>query len=121
MISKTDSNIPVKRLYSRKVLPRLKKGDNEEPGKFPYTRGLYPNMYRERLWTMRQYSGFGSSEETNKRFKFLLDHAKIALASGSSFGAPSNGFARLNFGAPKSILLEALERMTSAVKNAAGA
>jgi methylmalonyl-CoA mutase N-terminal domain/subunit len=77
---KTDSDIPVKRLYSKKVLSKLKTADNEEPGKFPYTRGLYPNMYRERLWTMRQYSGFGSAEETNRRFKFLLDHGQTGLS-----------------------------------------
>lgn len=75
---KTDSGIPVKRLYSRKIAS--KNADNEEPGKFPYTRGLYPNMYRERLWTMRQYSGFGSAEETNKRFKFLLEHGQTGLS-----------------------------------------
>src|SRR5918996_1308400 len=75
---KTDSGIPVKRVYSRKLAP--KNTDDEEPGKFPYTRGLYPNMYRERLWTMRQYSGFGSAEETNKRFKFLLEHGQTGLS-----------------------------------------
>ena len=75
---KTDSGIPVKRVYSKKIASR--NIDNEEPGKFPYTRGLYPNMYRERLWTMRQYSGFGSAEETNKRFKFLLEHGQTGLS-----------------------------------------
>ncbi len=74
---KTDSGIPVKRVYSRGSSGNA---DNEGPGKFPYTRGLYSNMYRERLWTMRQYSGFGSSEETNKRFKFLLDHGQTGLS-----------------------------------------
>ena len=75
---KTDSGIPVKRVYSKKIASG--KIDNEEPGRFPYTRGLYPNMYRERLWTMRQYSGFGSAEETNKRFKFLLQHGQTGLS-----------------------------------------
>lgn len=75
---KTDSGIPVKRVYSKKITSG--KVDNEEPGRFPYTRGLYPNMYRERLWTMRQYSGFGSAEETNKRFKFLLEHGQTGLS-----------------------------------------
>ena len=69
---KTDSGIPVKRVYNKKDLSKFELLE-EEPGRFPYTRGLYPNMYRERLWTMRQYSGFGSAEETNNRFKFLLD------------------------------------------------
>src|SRR5918997_483830 len=75
---KTDSGIPVKRVYSKKIASG--NIDNEEPGRFPYTRGLYPNMYRERLWTMRQYSGFGSAEETNKRFKFLLEHGQTGLS-----------------------------------------
>jgi methylmalonyl-CoA mutase N-terminal domain/subunit len=74
---KTDSSIPVKRVYSKKD---VKRETHEEPGKYPYTRGLYPNMYRERVWTMRQYSGFGSAEETNKRFKFLLDHGQTGLS-----------------------------------------
>jgi methylmalonyl-CoA mutase N-terminal domain/subunit len=73
----TDSNIPVKRVYKKADVKGLKE---EEPGRYPYTRGLYPNMYRERLWTMRQYSGFGSAEETNKRFKFLLDHGQTGLS-----------------------------------------
>src|SRR4029450_12258621 len=76
---KTDSGIPVKRIFSSKDLVKIKY-DEEEAGRFPYTRGLYPNMYRERLWTMRQYSGFGSAEETNKRFKFLLEHGQTGLS-----------------------------------------
>jgi methylmalonyl-CoA mutase N-terminal domain/subunit len=76
---KTDSGIPVKRVYSRKNLKKSN-GRNEVPGKYPYTRGLYSDMYRERVWTMRQYSGFGSAEETNKRFKFLLEHGQTGLS-----------------------------------------
>src|ERR687888_1220171 len=81
-VIKTDSNIPVKRAYKKSDLSKFNNNmhDDEEPGKFPYTRGLYPNMYRERLWTMRQYSGFGSAEETNKRFKFLLNHGQTGLS-----------------------------------------
>ena len=77
--TKTDSGIPVKRVFSSKDLAKTDHKD-EEAGRFPYTRGLYPNMYRERLWTMRQYSGFGSAEETNKRFKFLLEHGQTGLS-----------------------------------------
>src|SRR5688572_33455531 len=76
---KTDSGIPVKRSFSSKDLTSISH-DDEEAGKFPYTRGLYPDMYRERLWTMRQYSGFGSAEETNNRFRFLLDHGQTGLS-----------------------------------------
>jgi methylmalonyl-CoA mutase, N-terminal domain len=79
---KTDSNIPVKRVFTNNELKNYDglAEEEEEPGKYPYTRGLYPEMYRERLWTMRQYSGFGSAEETNKRFKFLLDHGQTGLS-----------------------------------------
>jgi len=77
---KTDSNIPVKRVYKNNDIKNQDSLAEEEPGKYPYTRGLYPEMYRERLWTMRQYSGFGSAEETNKRFKFLLDHGQTGLS-----------------------------------------
>ena len=53
---------------------------NERPGDFPYTRGIYRDMYGKRLWTMRQYAGFGSAEQTNQRFKFLLDAGQTGLS-----------------------------------------
>ena len=52
-----------------------------QPGEFPYTRGMHPEMYRRRLWTMRQFAGFGSADQTNKRFKFLLDHGQTGLST----------------------------------------
>jgi methylmalonyl-CoA mutase N-terminal domain/subunit len=55
--------------------------DVPPPGKFPYTRGLFPEGYRTRLWTMRQFAGFGSADDTNKRFKYLLDAAKGTKAN----------------------------------------
>jgi methylmalonyl-CoA mutase N-terminal domain/subunit len=51
------------------------------PGVFPYTRGVYPSMYRGRLWTMRQFAGFGTAEETNARFRYLLDHGQTGLST----------------------------------------
>src|SRR5262252_2710242 len=54
--------------------------DQGEPGEFPYTRGIQPTMYRGRVWTMRQYAGFGSAAETNKRFKYLLQHGQTGLS-----------------------------------------
>ena len=51
------------------------------PGSFPYTRGVYPSMYRGRLWTMRQFAGFGTAEETNARFRYLLDHGQTGLST----------------------------------------
>src|SRR6478752_2338107 len=74
---KTDSNIPVKRFYDSKVKPKSK---TEEPGKYPYTRGIHPGMYRDRLWTMRQYTGFGTVEQTNQRFKYLLERGQTGLS-----------------------------------------
>ena len=51
------------------------------PGAFPYTRGVYPSMYRGKLWTMRQFAGFGTAEETNARFRYLLDHGQTGLST----------------------------------------
>ena len=76
---KTDSNIPVKRVYKKSDAKKYDSKD-AEPGKYPYLRGVYPEMYRQRLWTMRQYTGFGSAEETNKRFKFLLKNGQTGLS-----------------------------------------
>src|SRR6202521_1674642 len=50
------------------------------PGKFPYPRGIYPAMYRSRLWTMRQYAGFGTAEESNKRYRYLLSQGITGLS-----------------------------------------
>ena len=52
-----------------------------EPGQFPFTRGVHPTMYRSRLWTMRQFAGFGSADDTNARFKYLLENAKGTKAN----------------------------------------
>jgi methylmalonyl-CoA mutase, N-terminal domain len=57
------------------------------PGAYPYTRGIYASMYRGRLWTMRQFAGFGTSEETNERFRYLLDHGQTGLST--AFDMPS--------------------------------
>lgn len=69
----TSSDIEVERLYT---------GEKEEeyPGQYPYTRGIQPTMYRGRFWTMRQYAGFGSATETNKRFRYLLDQGQTGLS-----------------------------------------
>ncbi|MGD1838155.1 MAG: acyl-CoA mutase large subunit family protein [Nitrososphaeraceae archaeon] len=76
---KTDSRFIVKPFYKRTDISKKNKSD-EKPGKHPYTRGIHEGMYRKRLWTMRQYSGFGSAEETNNRFKFLLEHGQTGLS-----------------------------------------
>src|SRR5919107_930301 len=76
---KTDSGFIVKEVYNRNDISKKNEKD-EKPGKYPFTRGIHETMYRERLWTMRQYSGFGSAEETNNRFKFLLEHGQTGLS-----------------------------------------
>ena len=77
----TDSGIEVKPLYTADDLagwdPEAQLG---APGEPPYTRGIYPTMYRGRLWTMRQYAGFGTAESTNARYKFLLAHGQTGLS-----------------------------------------
>src|SRR5688500_3585783 len=55
------------------------------PGEYPYTRGIHPTGYRGRLWTMRQFAGFGSARDTNRRFKYLLDHGQTGLSTAFDF------------------------------------
>ncbi|MFN2112149.1 MAG: methylmalonyl-CoA mutase family protein, partial [Anaerolineales bacterium] len=77
----TTSSEPVKRLYTPADLQD--KGYLEEigfPGQYPFTRGVHPTMYRSRLWTMRMFAGFGTAEETNQRFKYLLDQGQTGLS-----------------------------------------
>jgi methylmalonyl-CoA mutase, N-terminal domain len=81
----TLSGVPVKPLYTEADLPA--KEDIGVPGGYPFTRGVYPSMYRGRLWTMRQFAGFGTAEETNERFRYLLDHGQTGLST--AFDMPS--------------------------------
>ncbi len=77
----TTSSLPIDRLYTPADLEEweyMKKLGF--PGDYPYTRGVQPTMYRGRLWTMRQFAGFGTAEETNARFKYLLDHGETGLS-----------------------------------------
>jgi len=73
----TDSGIEVKQLYTGEELPVL---NNEMPGSFPFTRGVQPDMYRGKLWTMRQYAGFSTAEESNKRYHYLLSQGVSGLS-----------------------------------------
>ncbi len=77
----TDSGIPVKTVYSARDVPARWTRSVGKPGEYPYTRGIYPSMYRDRLWTMRQYTGFGSAKETNRRFKYLISHGETGLST----------------------------------------
>jgi methylmalonyl-CoA mutase N-terminal domain/subunit len=77
----TSSNIPVDRVYTPIDVQKLDYNhDLGFPGEYPYTRGIYPTMYRSRFWTMRQYAGFGTAEQTNQRFKYLLQHGQTGLS-----------------------------------------
>jgi methylmalonyl-CoA mutase N-terminal domain/subunit len=76
----TDSGIDVKRVYDADdVAPGLDERLGE-PGEFPYTRGIHPGMYRDRLWTMRQYAGYATAEETNRRYRYLIEHGSTGLS-----------------------------------------
>ena len=77
----TTSSRPVKRLYTPLDLHNKTPAERlGEPGEYPYTRGIHPTMYRGRLWTMRMFAGFGSAEDTNKRFKYLISHGETGLS-----------------------------------------
>jgi methylmalonyl-CoA mutase, N-terminal domain len=77
----TLSGIPIDRLYTRENLPSWNPDDTlGYPGEFPFIRGIYPTMYRGRLWTMRQYAGFGSAVESNRRYRYLLSKGQAGLS-----------------------------------------
>src|SRR6476620_7426675 len=76
----TLSGEPIKALYGPEDV-RAHDANIGQPGEFPFTRGVYPSMYRGRLWTMRQFAGFGTAEETNERFHYLLDHGQTGLST----------------------------------------
>ncbi|MFW6046132.1 MAG: methylmalonyl-CoA mutase family protein, partial [Natronomonas sp.] len=78
----TVSNHEVDRLYTPADVNTLDYGDDLGfPGEPPYTRGVYPTMYRGRTWTMRQFAGFGTAEETNERFHYLTDEGQTGLST----------------------------------------
>ena len=87
----TLSGEQIRPLYTPADLPDGIGGGDEDPigfpGQYPYTRGVYPSMYRGRLWTMRQFAGFGTAEQTNARFHYLLDHGQTGLST--AFDMPS--------------------------------
>ncbi len=83
----TISGEPIEPLYTAEDLPEGIFEAIGLPGEFPYTRGVYPSMYRGRLWTVRQFAGFGTAEETNERFRYLLDHGQHGLST--AFDMPS--------------------------------
>jgi methylmalonyl-CoA mutase N-terminal domain/subunit len=76
----TLSGLPIDRLYTEKNLSAWNPDALTFPGEFPFTRGIYPTMYRGRLWTMRQYAGFGSAAESNQRYRYLLSKGQAGLS-----------------------------------------
>jgi methylmalonyl-CoA mutase N-terminal domain/subunit len=77
----TISGLDVEPLYGPDNVDVDYERDLGRPGEFPFTRGVYPSMYRGRLWTMRQFAGFGTAEETNERFRYLLEHGQTGLST----------------------------------------
>jgi methylmalonyl-CoA mutase N-terminal domain/subunit len=77
----TASGIPVHRVFTPDAVSGIEyPSDLNLPGEFPYTRGIQPTMYRGRFWTMRQYAGFGTAEDTNQRYRYLLKHGQTGLS-----------------------------------------
>ncbi|MGI8623556.1 MAG: acyl-CoA mutase large subunit family protein [Solirubrobacteraceae bacterium] len=83
----TLSGEEIKPLYTERDLPVDLAATVGLPGEYPFTRGVYPSMYRGRLWTVRQFAGFGTAEETNERFRYLLAHGQTGLST--AFDMPS--------------------------------
>ncbi len=80
-VDRTISDLPLKTIYGPEDVAQLDlPSDLGYPGQFPYTRGIHPNMYRDRLWTMRQFAGFGNAKQTNARYHFLLSHGQHGLS-----------------------------------------
>jgi methylmalonyl-CoA mutase, N-terminal domain len=77
----TISGLENEPLYTSETVEIDYDADLGYPGVYPFTRGVYPSMYRGRLWTMRQFAGFGTAEETNERFRYLLDHGQTGLST----------------------------------------
>src|SRR5262245_51230808 len=84
---RTLSGIPVGALYTEADLPADPAAAIGRPGEPPFTRGVYDSMYRGRMFTMRQFAGFGTAEETNRRFQYLLEHGQTGLST--AFDMPS--------------------------------
>jgi methylmalonyl-CoA mutase N-terminal domain/subunit len=77
---RTLSGLPLRRVYTAEDLAEFRQEDLGLPGQYPYTRGPYPTMYRGRLWTMRQIAGFGTGEDTNGRFRYLIEQGQTGLS-----------------------------------------
>ncbi|MCK5396961.1 MAG: methylmalonyl-CoA mutase family protein [Thermoplasmata archaeon] len=82
----TTSSVPIDRIYTPEDIPDYDYLEKLNfPGQYPFTRGVQPTMHRGRLWTMRQFAGFGTAEETNQRFKFLIGHGETGLSTAFDY------------------------------------
>ena len=116
----TLSGTPVEPLYTEADLPQDSAQQIGLPGQYPFTRGVYPSMYRGRLWTMRQFAGFGSAEETNERFHYLLDHGQTGLSTAfdmpSLMGHDSDSALSLGEVGREGVAVDTVEDMTTLYK-----
>jgi methylmalonyl-CoA mutase N-terminal domain/subunit len=112
----TISGHPVRPLYTEEDRTET---DSERdlgfPGEYPYTRGIYPSMYRGRLWTMRQFAGYGTAEETNERFHYLLEHGQTGLSTAfdmpTLMGLDSDGDRSLGEVGVEGVAIDSLDDM----------
>jgi methylmalonyl-CoA mutase, N-terminal domain len=112
----TISGYPVRPLYTEEDRAEA---DSERdlgfPGSYPYTRGIYPSMYRGRLWTMRQFAGYGTAEETNERFHYLLEHGQTGLSTAfdmpTLMGLDSDGDRSLGEVGVEGVAIDSLDDM----------
>lgn len=80
-VDRTISDVPLKTVYGPADVAHIDLvRDLGVPGEYPYTRGIHPTMYRSRLWTMRQFAGFGNAKQTNERYHFLLSQGQMGLS-----------------------------------------
>ena len=112
----TISGHPVRPLYTEE--DRAETDSERElgfPGSYPYTRGIYPSMYRGRLWTMRQFAGYGTAEETNERFHYLLEHGQTGLSTAfdmpTLMGLDSDGDRSLGEVGVEGVAIDSLDDM----------
>src|SRR5215469_5267828 len=80
-LHETLSGIPIERLYGPEDGATDPEHELGRPGSYPFTRGVYETMHRGRLWTMRMFAGYGTAEETNARFRYLLEHGQTGLST----------------------------------------
>jgi methylmalonyl-CoA mutase N-terminal domain/subunit len=114
----TMSGEPIRPLYTEADLPEGIGGPDDPiglPGEYPYTRGVYGSMYRGRLWTMRQFAGYGTAQETNRRFRYLLDHGQTGLSTAfdmpSLMGHDSDHYRSLGEVGREGVAVDSLEDM----------